>query len=168
LFSNLLYLIKDGHESEVDLFKDNKNLYKFISNVSLMEFNERLRAISGFVFVIYSLAADELKNNIRDLLLSTFADAKDRAFSESSIIFGLDLYNIGVLEREDLDFVLHRLQEKVKEHTDKGSSTSSFPVIKEQLSRIDALELQGFEEVVGQVAKLSDSIENSFKRTKNP
>jgi len=167
LFSSLLYLIKDGHESEVDLFKDNINLYKFISNVSLMEFNERLRAISGFVFVIYSLAAGQLKNNIRDLLLSTFAVAKDREFSESSIIFGLDLYNIGVLELEDLDFVLHRLQEKVKEHAEKGSTTSSFPVIKEQLSRIDASKLQGFEEVVGQVAKLSESIENSFKRINN-
>lgn len=168
LFSSLLYLIKDGHESEVDLFKDNINLYKFISNVSLMEFNERLRAISGFVFVIYSLAAGELKNNIRELLLSTFAVAKDREFSESSIIFGLDLYNIGVLEQEDLDFVLYRLQGKVKEHIEKGSTTSSFPVIKEQLSRIDASKLHGFEEVVGQVAKLSESIENSFKRINNP
>ena len=167
LFSSLLYLIKDGHESEVDLFKDNKNLYKFISNVSLMEFSERLRAISGFVFVIYSLAAGELKNNVRDLLLSTFAAAKNREFTESSIIFGLDLYNIGVLEREDLDFVLYRLQEKVKEHMEKGSTTSSFPVIKEQLSRIDASNLQGFEEVVGQVTTLSESIENSFKRINN-
>lgn len=164
LFSNLLYLIKNCRESEVDLFGDNKNLLKFISNVSLMEFDERLRAISGFVFVIYSLAAGDLKNNIRGLLSSTFTEAKNREFSESSIIFGLDLYNIGVLEPENLDFIFYRLQEKVKEHVEKGSTTSSFPVIKEQLSRIDASKLQGFEEVIEEVSRLSDSIESSFKR----
>jgi hypothetical protein len=166
LFSSLIYLIKDNHEAEGDLFKDNKELSKFIMNVSLMDLDERLRAISGFVFAIHSLATGVLKNKTTKLLKATFSQAKEVGLSESSIIFALNLDSFGVLEQEDLKYTLSILQEKANEHISKGSTSTSFQVIKDQLSAIDASKLKGFEEVVEQVTQLSDSMENAFKRKK--
>ena len=163
LFSSLLFLIKDGQGATIDFLKDNKELYKFISSVGAMDFRERLRVINGFVFVLYSLATDGLKDEIVKLLKDTFSEAKVLDFSEASIIFGLELYGVGVLELEDLSFILSRLREKVKYYIDKRSTSSSFTVINEQLSRVDSSHLLGFEDVVEKVGKLSEAMGAGFK-----
>lgn len=167
LFSSLLFLIKDGQGATIDFLKDNKELYKFISSVRVMDFRERLRVINGFVFVLYSLATGGLKDEIVKLLKDTFSEAKVLDFSESSIIFGLELYGVGILELEDLYFILSRLREKVKDHVDKRSTSSSFAVINEQLSRVDSSRLLGFEDVVEKVGKLSEAIGAGFKSFNN-
>lgn len=166
LFSSLLYLIKDNHEAEVDLFKDNKEISKFILNVSLMDLDDRLRAISRFIFAIHSLATGDLKAQTTELLKTTFTQAKEVGLNESSIIFALNLDSFGILEQEDLEFTLAALQEKVNEHINKGSTSSNFQVLKDQLSAIDASKIKEFEGVVEQVTQLSDSMKNAFKRLK--
>jgi len=166
LFSSLLYLIKDNHEVEADLFKDNKELSKFILNVSLMDLDERMRAISGFVFAIHSLATGNLKRKTTKLLKTTFIQIKKAGLSETSIIFALNLNNLGMLELEDLKYTLSVLQEKANEHISKGSTSSSFQVIKDQLSTIDASTIKEYEGVIEQVTQLSDSMENAFRRSK--
>jgi hypothetical protein len=166
LFSSLLYLIKDNHEVEADLFKDNKELSKFILNVSLMDLDERMRAISGFVFAIHSLATGNLKRKTTKLLKTTFIQIKKAGLSETSIIFALNLNSLGMLELEDLKYTLSVLQEKANEHISKGSTSSSFQVIKDQLSTIDASTIKEYEGVIEQVTQLSDSMENAFRRSK--
>lgn len=168
LFSNLLYLIRDNGNDESDIFEENKQLEKFISNIKMMKLNERLRAINGFVFVIYSLAVGELKEKVSELLKTTYEDSKQAEFSESSIMFGLDLYNIGILSETELSFVIKQLKSKVDEHIQKGSTTSNYSVIKDQLRKINKEQLKGFEETVEKVTKLSDAMENSFKQFFKP
>ncbi|WP_439148208.1 hypothetical protein, partial [Vibrio sp.] len=168
LFSNLLYLIKDNENDESNLFEGDKQLERFILNIKTMEFKERLRAINGFVFVIHSLAVGELKEKISELLKTTFEESKKEDFSESSIIFGLDLYNVGVLSEDELIFVIKNLKLRVDEHIKKGSTTSSYSIINEQLGKIKKEQLKGFEEMVEGVVKLTDSMKNSFKRFNEP
>lgn len=168
LFSNLLYLIRDNKNDESDLFEGNKQLERFISTITAMEFNERLRAINGFVFVIHSLAVGELKKKVSELLKTTFEESKKVDFSESSIMFGLDLYNVGVLSETELNFVIKQLKLKVDEHIQKGSTTSSYSIINEQLGKINKEQLKGFEETVEGVSQLSDVMENSFNRFNEP
>lgn len=165
LFSNLLYLIKDNENNDAsNFFEGNKQLERFISNITSMEFEQRLRAIDGFVFVIHSLAVGDLKERISKLLKTTFEESKEVDFSESSIMFGLNLYNVGVLSENELMFVINQLKLKVDEHIQKGSTTSSYPIINEQLGKIKKEQLKGFEETVEGVAKLTDAMKNSFKR----
>ncbi|MFT7157663.1 MAG: hypothetical protein ACI8Q1_002685 [Parvicella sp.] len=168
LFSNLLYLIRDNENDASDLFEGNKQLERFISNITAMEFDERLRAINGFVFVIHSLAVGELKKKVSELLKTTFEDSKEAEFSESSIMFGLDLYNVGILSETELVFVIKQLKIKVDDHIQKGSTTGSYSVIKEQLGKINKEQLKGFEETVERVNKLTNAMENSFKRFNEP
>ena len=168
LFSNLLYLIRDNEKDASNFFEGNKQLERFISNITSMEPKERLRAINGFVFVIHSLAVGELKEKVSELLKTTFEESKKEEFSESSIIFGLDLYNVGVLSETELMFVISQLKLKVDEHIQKGSTTSSYSIINEQLGKIKKEQLKGFEETVEGVAKLKDAMKNSFKRFNEP
>lgn len=166
LFSSLLYLIKDSHETDSDIFKDNKEISKFILNVSLMDLNERLRAISGFVFALHSLATGELKSKISELLKTTFSQAKEAGLSEPSIIFALNLHSLGLLEQDDLKHTLFALEEKANEYIEKRSTSSNFQTIKDQLSTIDALEIGEFKDLIEKITQLSDSMENAFKRLK--
>lgn len=168
LFSNLLYLIKNNENEDSDIFKDNRQLDRFVANIASMNLDERVRAISGFVFVIHSLAVGELKLKVSQLLKQTFEDSKNVEFTEELIVFGLDLYNVGVITSDELKFVLSKLKLKVDMHIKKGSTTTSYPVIKEQLGRIDKKELEGFEKVVEEVTKLAAEIESSFNRLKKP
>lgn len=168
LFSNLLYLIRDNGKDASNFFEGNKQLERFISNITSMELKERLRAINGFIFVIHSLAVGELKEKVSELLKTTFEESKKEELSESSIIFGLDLYNVGVLSETELMFVINQLKLKVDEHIQKGSSTSSYSIINEQLGKIKKEQLKGFEETVEGVSKLKDAMKNSFKRFNEP
>ena len=54
------------------------------------------------------------------------------------------------------------------EHIQKGSTTSSYSINNEQLGKINKEQLKGFEETVEEVSKLSDVMENSFKRFNEP
>lgn len=164
LFSSLLYLIKDNHETESDLFENNKELSKFILNVSLMDLEDKLRAISGFVFTIHSLATNELKTETAKLLKATFSQAKEAGLSEASIIFALNLDSLGILEQEELEYTLTSLHKITNEHINKGSTSTSFQTIKDQLSAIDSSKIKEFSEVIEQVTQLSDSMENAFNR----
>jgi len=168
LFSNLLYLIKNNENDDSDIFKDNKQLERFIANISSMDFDERVRAINGFIFVVHSLAVGDLKLKISELLKRTFEESKKVEFTEELIIFGLDLYNVGVISSDELKFVLSELKPKVDIHIKKGSSTSDYPIIKEQLDRVDKKELTGFEEMVEGVAELTAKIESHFNGIKKP
>ena len=162
LFSNLLYLINDKNHGNNDIFKNNKSLERFIGNIESMSFPERLRAINGFVFVIYSLSRGGFKSKVSELLKQTFEDVKKMEFGESSIILGLDLYNIGVLNKKELDFVLLKLKGKVAEHIKEGRSTSHYITIKDQLSKIPSNKINKFKDIVRDVAKLSDAMKDRF------
>jgi hypothetical protein len=164
LFSSLLHLMRNDASGVHNLFEGNRELKRFISNISAMEFDDRLRAIDGFVFAIYSLAVGELKNEVSELLKKTFDDSKKTESTESSIMFGLNLYNVGILSETELDFVIRQLKLKVDEHIQKGSTTSSYSVIKEQLGKINKEKLKGFEETVERVGELADAMEKGFKR----
>ncbi|GHW76895.1 SIR2 family protein [Vibrio cholerae] len=168
LFSNLLYLIRENENDASNLFEGNKQIERFISNITAMEFKERLRAINGFVFVIHSLAVGELKEKISELLKKTFEESKNEVFSESSIMFGLDLYNVGILSETELMFVINKLKLKVDEHIKTGSTTSNYSIINEQLGKIKKEQLKGFEETVEGVVKLKNAMKNSFKRFNEP
>ncbi|MDO8826147.1 SIR2 family protein [Methylophaga sp.] len=167
LFSNLLYLISDNTDGASDIFKGNRQLERFISSIEAMDFKERVRAINGFVFVTHSLAIGNLKSKITKLLKQTFEESKGREFDETSITFGLDLYNIEVLQKKELDFVMSKLKIKVDEHLEKGSTTTNYPIIKEQLGKINKENLKGFEDVVEGVTKLATAIEDSFNWLNN-
>jgi hypothetical protein len=164
LFSNLLHLIKDHESEESDVFKSNKQLERFVLKIKSMEFNERLRAINGFVFVIHSFSAGELKLQISDLLKQTYEESKGLEFNEASIMFGLDLYNVGVLDKPELNYLLDKLKITVNVHIEKGSSSSHYSIIKEQLGKINKEQLKGFEETAEKVTSLSDMIENRFNQ----
>lgn len=162
LFSNLLYLIKDNVDDSGDIFKDNRQLDRFITNITSMDFDERLRAITDFVFTIHSLATGNLKLKVTGLLRQTFEDSKKVRFTEGLVAYGLDLYNVGVISSEELEFVLSQLNLRVGEHIQKGSTTDDYPIIKEQLAIIDKEELKDFEEMVKNVTNLSDQVERNL------
>ena len=164
VFSNLLYLIRDNHSGNYDIFKNNRQLERFITKISSMELGERVQAINGFVFVIYSLAIGDLKTTIYDLFKQTFEESMNEEFGEISIIFGLDLYNIGVLDDQELSYVLSQLKVRVDKRMEEGSSISNYLVLKEQLGKIDKNKLQKYEDLVKDVAKLSAKMENIFNR----
>lgn len=160
LFSNLLYLMKEKNIAELDIFKDNKQLKIFFSKIENMELIERLRAINGFVFAIYYLASGELKTKVENILENTFHDAKKVDFYEYLISFGLNLYNLDLLDDTELEFVLSQLKTKVNDHIQNGSSEWHYPVIKNQLSKINKDKLSDFKEVIENVGKLSNAFEN--------
>lgn len=80
----------------------------------------------------------------------------------------MDLYNVGVLSETELKFVINKLKIKVDEHIEKGSTTSSYSTINEQLGKIKKEQLEGFEETVEGVVKLTNAMKNSFKRFNEP
>lgn len=164
LFSNLLHLIKESKDAKSDIFKDNKEIYKFIDNVSKMELSERLRAISRFVFAIHSLAYLKLKKKTLRLLMNTFSEIKKTEFSGDSIIFSLNLELLGLLSEDDLRDTICALEKEADSHISKGSASTQHQVIKEQLLSMEKTKLKQYSTVVEKVIKLSDSIEKSFRR----
>lgn len=164
LFSNLLHLINENKEAKTDIFKNNKEVQKFIVNVSAMELGERLRAISSFVFAIHSLATASLKKKTTRLLKNTFSEVKKAGFSEASIIFSLNLELLGLLNEEELNCTLSTLEQKVNEHIAKGSASTHYQVIREQLCSIETSKLEKHPKIIDKVSQLSDSIERIFRR----
>lgn len=164
LFSNLLHLIKENKDAQPNIFKDNKEIHKFIANVSTMELSERLRAISTFVFAIHSLAASSLKKKTSRLLKKTFSEIKKLGFSGTSIIFSLNLELLGLLSEDDLKNTLSALENEADAHIAKGSASTQHQIIKEQLSSIEKSKLEQHPTIVEKITKLSDSIEKAFRR----
>lgn len=167
LFSNLINLIKKSEHHETDLFSDNKEIQKLIYTISMMNISDRLRAIDGFIFLIYSLASGKIQKDTINLLLGTFKELKKSEISENSIIFGLNMHNLGLLKKAELKFILLKLKEITTSSLEKRSYTNLFAVIRDQLLQIPTEDSKGFEETIENVSKISIYYSNSIRRLIN-
>jgi SIR2-like domain len=200
LFENLLYLLKNNHETNVYTIEENRSIDIFILKISQIELQERLRAINLFVFVIHFFAGESLKHKTTDLLKTTYQELKDKcdrdiiykqeailddfdlhtieskddselefmmmnlpddtneeAYEWSLILYGLDLYKIGIIEEtSELDFIMGRLVKLVERSIQNNSFNSNLVKIKYKLSRVDIAKLSEYKKTVEDVSKLTD------------
>lgn len=165
LFHSVLHLIREEPNSE-DIFSNNDEVKTFVSNVSKMDLKERIRAIDSFIFTIYSLATGQFKNEISNLLLSTFEETKhketDDPMTESIIIFELNLYILKIINDNDLDYILKKLKLVSDKHIKNGSASSSFTIIKDQINSINQEKLVSHKDLVENVTKISDAMKMPF------
>jgi hypothetical protein len=169
LFTNLMYLIQDSNNEEfnnLQLFTDKNSteMEIFILKVSKMQLNQRLRVINNFVFVIYTLIEDlNLKESIKTLLRNTYDEIKRDNEFETIYIYGLVLYNLQLLEQDELTSLLGELSKKCLEDIKQGRISSTYMSIKEQLLRLPKNILKDYKELVENVTNLSDRMEKFFK-----
>ena len=161
LFTNSMYFIQQKQNSEKYIFEGTKKLKRFISNVALADFKDKMSVIEKFVFAIYQLATGNFKKQIFDLLMGTFEEAKNKNFNLEAVIFGLNLYNLDLFEdsknNTNLTFILERLKLITTEDSKKRTSSSYYLTIKEQLSMISSGKLENFKDVVEQISKFETS-----------
>jgi len=168
LFSNLLDLIKNTDKSDNrNILENNENLEDFIELIYKIELYEKIRAIGGFIFGVYFLASGELKEKIAKLLTDTYEETKKQEqFSEYSVVYAFNLYNIDkLLDDTELEYVLKQLKSMVENHLKEHSSHFHYCIIKKQLSKIDAEKLKSYQDVVENVTELSVQIEQRSAKT---
>ena len=118
----------------------------------------------NFVFVIYTLIEDlNLKENIKTLLRNTYDEIKRDNEFETIYIYGLVLYNLQLLEQDELTSLLGELSKKCLEDIKQGRISSTYMSIKEQLLRLPENILKDYKELIENVTNLSDRIEKFFK-----
>jgi hypothetical protein len=165
---NLLYLLKENNNT-VDLYviEENELINRFISKISEIDLQERLRAINLFIFVIHFFAGKSLKHKTTKLLKVTYQELKDKCDREddtneevyewSLILYGLDLYEVGIIEEtSELDFIMGRLGKLVEKAIQSNSLNSNLAKIKYKLSRIDIAKVSEYKKTVEDVSRLTD------------
>lgn len=127
-----------------------------------MPASERLRLINSFVYTIYFLSTGSYKNKVRDFIIDTFNEYKNRIFNEELAIFGLNLFNLNIIQSNDLAFVLENLRELAKSSLEQKSYSSAYPTIKELLLNVDSPKLmEEYSEVLRDVSKICEALERS-------
>jgi SIR2-like domain len=84
-------------------------------------------------------------------------DTNEEAYEWSLILYGLDLYEIGIIEEiSELDFIMGRLVKLVERSIQNNSFNSNLVKIKYQLSRIDIAKIAEYKKTVEDVSRLTD------------
>lgn len=163
LFSNVLSMISQPNTTG-DFSGCYDDIFEgFLARVSTFDLIGRIRAAGAFVLVIYQFAGSTLREKISGILRDTFSEAKETGFNESSIVYGLNLYSLGVIDSRELNGLLDSLRTIVSGYVERRQASSVFVTIDRQLSKFDKQDLAGYEDVVAEVEKLSARMRERFK-----
>ena len=148
ILPNLLAIIGKNQPIIERLGRSASNICRLIFAIKQFNETERQNAIADALFPLYWFASGNVRTAIGDFLNEYYLGLKRNAPDASQLVLALNIHALGVIQDNELDYILDRLGELLAESNERGSFTSSYLAIEKQLANLpDAMKTKHVETI---------------------